>query len=552
MRSGPQCLRGADGFTRYTASRMRLAVLFTGTALTLTAAGPYQRLVSEHFEILAPRDPEATAILHELEFVRAFFEQSAKLQSPHARSPLIFVPATSAQFARMRPGLAYGFYVPLPGRDAIVLQGLDAEFRRAVIHEYTHLAVQYSGRRYPRWLNEGIAEYYSTLRATGARAEYGHALRERVARLRASPWFEISDLVTRGTQRRAATALSEDMFYSESWLLVHMLISSERYREGWLAFCDAISLKGESATEAFQSVYHRDLEQVRADLRAYFEAGHLEAQSAPMIRPQIKLTAFDADGFDIEATTAGVEGWSGRKEEARRVYQKLVRAAEERCKWQRELGDVAEAAGLFGDALHHRRIDLDCRKDAAAACDLARGVGLHPSPATELVAIATERLRGSENCGYGFYWLGMLAYRNGRFPDAAALLEKARGLPEALAAQVERLAQDASGRGTVRSGQTPGAVPVKPADDNVEILSADAKPRLSRVEGVLEQATCTGQTARITIRGKVAVFMFYVEDRAQFAGLACGVQKRTVSVGFEQVTLPRVGSVAAVRELQFR
>ena len=532
---------------------MRLAVLFTGTALTLTAAGPYQRLVSEHFEILAPRDPEATAILHELEFARAFFDQSAKLQSPHARSPLIFVSATDAQFARMRgPGLAYGFYVPLPGRDAIVLQGLDAEFRRAVIHEYTHLAVQYSGRRYPRWLNEGIAEYYSTLRADGARAaEYGHALPERVARLRASPWFEISDLVTRGTQRRAATALSEDMFYSESWLLVHMLISSERYRDGWLAFCDAISQKGESAAEAFESVYHRNLEQVRADLRAYFEGGHLEAQSAPMIRPQSKLTTFDADGFDIEATTAGVEGWSGRKEEARRVYQKLVRTAEERCKWQRELGDVAEAAGLFGDALHHRRIDLDCRKDTAAACDLARGVGLHPSPAPELVALATERLRGSENCGYGFYWLGMLAYRNGRFPEAAALLEKARGLPEALAAQVERLAQDASGRGTVRSGQTPGAVPVKSADDHVEILSADAKPQLSRVEGVLEQAACTGQTARLSIRGKVAVFMFYVEDRAQFAGLACGLQKRTVSVGFEQVTLPRVGSVAAVRELQF-
>ena len=365
-----------------------------------------------------------------------------------------------------------------------------------------------------------------------------------MARLRTSPWFEIDDLVTRGTQRRAATALSEDMFYSESWLLVHMLISSERYREGWLAFCDAISQKGESAAEAFESVYHRNLEQVRADLRAYFEAGHLEAQSAPMSRPQTKLTAFDADGFDIEATTAGVEGWSGRKEEARRVYQKLARAAEEGCKWQRELGDVAEAAGLFGDALHHRRIDLDCHKDAAAACDLARGVGLHPSPATELVALATERLRGSGNCGYGFYWLGMLAYRNGRFPDAAALLEQARGLPEALAAEVERLAQDASRRG--------GAAPVKPADDNVEILPADDKPPLSRVEGVLEQATCTGQTARISIRGKVAVFMFYVEDRAQFAGLACGVQKRTVSVGFERVTLPRVGSVAAVRELQFR
>src|SRR5262249_43175438 len=134
----------------------------------------------------------------------------------------------------------------------------------------------------------------------------------------------------------------------------------------------------------------------------------------------------------------------------------------------------------------------------------------------------------------------------------AALLEQARGLPEAVAAEVDRLAQDASRRGAVRSGQTPVTGPGKPGDSSVEVVSADDKPPLSRMEGVLENATCTGQTARISVRGKVAVFTFYVEDRARFAGLVCGVQKRTVSVGFEQVTLPRAGSVAAIRELQFR
>ncbi len=533
----------------------RLAALFIATALPLAAAGPYQRLVSEHFEILAPRDAEAAAVLRELEYARAFFSQSAKLHSPHARLPLVFVPATSAQFARMRgPGMAYGFYVPLPGRDAIVLEGLDRTLRRAVIHEYTHLAVQYSGGRYPRWLGEGVAEYYSTLRAAvGGRAEYGHALPERVTRLRESPWFEIGDLVNRETQRRNATALSEDVFYAQSWLLVHMLISAERYRDGWTAFRDAISLKGASAAEAFDNVYKRSFEQVRDDLRAYFAAGRIEEQSTPMARPEVKIAVFEADGFDVEATTAGVEGWSGRKEEARRVYQKLVRASEEACKWQRELGDVAESAGLLNDALHHRRKDLDCRKDTAAACNLARGLGLHPSPAADLIALATEGLRGSGNCGLGSYWLGMRAYRSGRFPEAAALLEQARGLPDAVAVEVDQMAQDAARRGAVRTAPpTPPIGTAPPADGSVEVVAADDKPPLSRVEGVLEQAICTGPTARINVRGKVAVYTFYVEDRGKFDGLACGTQKRPVSVGFEQVKLPRVGSVAAVRELQFR
>ncbi len=531
---------------------MRLAALLTATALIMPAAVPYQRLVSEHFEILAPRDPEATAVLHQLEFARTFFEQSAKLRSPHARSPLIFVPATEAQFARMRgPGLAYGFYVPLPGRDAIVLQGLETTLRRAAIHEYAHLAFQYSGGRYPRWLNEGLAEYYSTLRSVGARAEYGHALPERLARLRSSPWLEIGDLMARGPQRRGTTASSEDMFYSESWLLVHMLISSDLYRKGWPDFRDEISRKGQSSAEAFQSVYHRDLEQVRSDLRAYFAAGQIEQQSSPMIRPEVKIATFAADGFDIEATTAGVEGWSGRNAEARLAYQKLVRASDDGCKWQRELGDAAEAAGLFDDALQHRRIDLDCRKDTATACDLARGVGLHPSPPAGLVALATERLRGSESCGYGFYWLGLRAYRDGRLADVAALLEQARGLPEAVAVDVDRMAQ-ALRRGAARSGQTRAPEPVKPGDGEVEILPAEDKPPLGRMEGVLEHAACTGQTARLNVRGKLAVFVFYVEDRSRFADLACGAQKRTVTVGFEPVTLPRVGAVSAVRELQFR
>lgn len=530
---------------------MRLAGLFIATAIILAAA-PYQRLVSEHFEILAPRDPEATAVLHQLEFARAFFEQSAKLRSPHARSPLIFVPATSAQFARMRgPGLAYGFYVPLPGRDAIVMEGLEPTLRRAAIHEYTHLAMQYSGRRNPRWLDEGIAEYYSTLRSAGARAEYGHALPERMARLRSSPWLEIGELLTRGQQRRGTTALSEDMFYSESWLLVHMLITSEPYRKGWPDFRDAISLEGRSSEKAFESVYHRDLEQVRSDLRAYFAAGEIEVQSVPMIRPQVTVTAFAADGFDIEATTAGVEGWSGRTAEARLAYQKLVRASEDGCKWQRELGDAAEAAGLFGDALQHRRIDLDCRKDIAAACDLARAVGLHPSPPAALTALATERLRGRENCGYGFYWLGLRAYRDGRLLEAAALLEQARGLPEAVAAEVDRVAK-AARQSAARSGEKRVPEPVESGGGEVEILPAEDKPPLGRMEGILEHAACTGQTARINVRGKLAVFVFYVEDRSRFAGFACGAQKRAVTVGFEPVTLPRVGAVSAVRELQFR
>ena len=87
---------------------MRLAVLFTTTALTLSAATPYQRLVSEHFEILAPRDPEANAVLLHLEFARAFFEREAKAP-PAPRTLAADLRARHQRpvrpHARARPGL---------------------------------------------------------------------------------------------------------------------------------------------------------------------------------------------------------------------------------------------------------------------------------------------------------------------------------------------------------------------------------------------------------------------------------------------------------------
>jgi hypothetical protein len=69
-----------------------------------------------------------------------------------------------------------------PG-DSIVLSDLDLERTRVAIHEYVHLLVSHSGLSIPLWLNEGMAEVYSTLEAKDGKLVLGEMKRDRVLAL---------------------------------------------------------------------------------------------------------------------------------------------------------------------------------------------------------------------------------------------------------------------------------------------------------------------------------------------------------------------------------
>jgi hypothetical protein len=99
---------------------------------------------------------------------------------------------------------------------------------RAILHEYTHLIVANALARMPIWLNEGLAEFYSTftLLDGGKRAQIGRPIGEHLGLLDGTlrvPLVELlkadrtSPLYNEGNRASA--------FYAESWALTHMLLS---------------------------------------------------------------------------------------------------------------------------------------------------------------------------------------------------------------------------------------------------------------------------------------------------------------------------------------
>ena len=99
----------------------------------------------------------------------------------------------------------------------------DGEWRRLVAHEYVHTVVSRSIGRLPTWLNEGLAEYYSTFQARGMIATIGRPVIDHILELRkrvlpGDVLFIDADLSSPLVGGRLRL-----LYYAESWGMVHML-----------------------------------------------------------------------------------------------------------------------------------------------------------------------------------------------------------------------------------------------------------------------------------------------------------------------------------------
>ena len=125
------------------------------------------------------------------------------------------------------------------------------------------------------------------------------------------------------------------------------------------------------------------------------------------------------------------------------------------------------------------------------------------------------------------------------------LLNLAKGLPDPYYTQASQLRETVQNR---LDQKQEAAEPNK----NVEVINADEPAPVSRAEGTLESVDCNRKPVKLELRTKLALFTFYVEDRAKFPGLACGVQKRPVAIVYEQANLPGVGRAGVIRQLEWR
>ena len=127
-----------------------------------------------------------------------------------------------------------GYFLATESANYIAVSGSKGKRSKGetIYHEYIHYWINNNFRRdeVPAWLNEGLAEYYSTLKVRDNRRIYlGDLIDSHIYVLRDQKpipvtrlfEFENADIHRNGLSNRT-------VFYAQSWALVHMLASEKR------------------------------------------------------------------------------------------------------------------------------------------------------------------------------------------------------------------------------------------------------------------------------------------------------------------------------------
>ncbi|HEX5706387.1 MAG TPA: DUF1570 domain-containing protein [Pyrinomonadaceae bacterium] len=249
----------------------------------------WTRVTSRNFTLIGDATEEQIrrVALRLEQFRQAFslFSRGSRLSSGVPVNVVVF--RDDAAFAPFKPARegrtseVAGYFAAGPEANFIALTAAHrAEDPYSVIfHEYAHLLVRNNMRNTPAWLNEGLAEYYSTFELTDnqRKVRLGRAVARHAQLLRRERFIPLGRLVS----LEATSQLHDDarertgLFYAESWALVHYFLHG-RGAAGRAQFDAYVRLLdgGEaSGVDAFRRAFGATPETLEGELRQYVERG---------------------------------------------------------------------------------------------------------------------------------------------------------------------------------------------------------------------------------------------------------------------------------------
>jgi tetratricopeptide (TPR) repeat protein len=585
------------------APRAAFACLAFAACLPAATQDPWLKITSANFELYTTAGERAGRdLIRHFEQVRSFFLQAFGSRLPASRPARIIAFRNEKEYQPYRPNeFATAFFQPGAAHDFIVMSSASSDHYAVAVHEYTHLMIHQSGMEIPPWLNEGLAELYSSLEPRGTKMLVGQVIPGRLQVLRSEPWIPLAALLAAEHGSPYYNEKSRaGMFYAESWALVHMLNLDPAYRPQLKSLVAA--LKENDPAAAFLKAYGKQTGEVEAALRTYFNGSTVRAQlfdvqipksvDAPEIQPTASLPA-------RLALAELLGNYRGRGEQAGAAYEQLAKDYPDRWEVAEGWGQFAWQQRKLADAARHfaRAMELGCRnlpsllvyarvlgynnqpKEEAAV--LLKTAGLFPESdevnlelgatlvrngnfgAAAAALLAVKKVGTAEEAYRLFYNLAYAQYRLGDAPHARENNAKARNNtrnPAEMAA-IDRL-QQALDRPPVRAD---GAV--QPPDDDAadvprlqrrkpgneagnepgnEPAEAPALPQLPSVEGMLEDMEC-GTLARLHVRVEGEVEIFVIPDPSKVAihgtngetiELQCGPQKPPRALRIAYQALP--------------
>jgi tetratricopeptide (TPR) repeat protein len=579
----------------------------------LAAADQWVKLTTPNFELYttAGEKKGREAILY-FEQVRSFFlEASASKRASEFPVRIVAFRGEKQYHPYRLNEFAIAYFTRGRNRDYIVMQDISGEHYPVAIHEYTHLILEHSGLKPPPWLNEGMAELYSTLTPVGKKTAIGDIIPGRARTLLNTQWIPLEALTS--ADHKSPLYNERDragIFYAESWLLTHMLFFSSSYRSNFAKFLAEVG-SGKSMDEACRAAFGKRLPEVQVDLHQYLGSGHF---LRAVFDVKLEKSAEDPDvseatAFESGMVLADLLALTHRTSEALIAYQLLAKSYPGKPDVEESLGYLAWQAGDKEAAREHFAHALAAGTKNARMCFDYAMLSRHSGDAVkESLPAFQKALELKPDYAEARVQFGLMLVNTRNYPEAIVQLnqvkkidpeqaqwyfpalafaylqtgdkEKARENAEAAkkwaktpqqAEHADALLRSLEARSTnARSLPPTEKVPVIRRVERSEfavVEEAAANPfvakddKMKHVQGIAQRLDCSGKEARFHVLVDKAPMIFLIPDPDRVLikhsdelkhDFSCGVQKPyKVSIDFAILPDAKTGTAGIVRGLEF-
>ncbi len=191
-----------------------------------------------------------------------------------------------------------GLYQKGQSEDYIALDlSTEGDYKwHTVFHEYAHLLLNSNTFEWPAWFDEGFAELFSTIDLSGKTALIGRAPDYAVEMIVSNRLIPVAELfaVQHDSAIYNESGDHRNMFYAESWLIVHYLEDKRLIKPVILSFAQT---HGRLDAQVFQKNTGMSFAEFDRALQDYIRANRLVAWNTPL------PTGIDANSFQSRALT---------------------------------------------------------------------------------------------------------------------------------------------------------------------------------------------------------------------------------------------------------
>jgi hypothetical protein len=313
--------------TRPIARSLFLVMLLGVLAMSAHAAepSPWLEIHSTHFTVITDAgEKKGKEVALRFEQMRAVFAtllMKDRLNEPLPLTILAFKNDKdyyqSAPLYQGQPISVPGFFVPGQDQNFIVLNLFEEESWRAVAHDFAHLVLNYNYPPVEGWFDEGLAEYFSSIRIDNKQVEIGgdpelsnvftQDLLQNQKETRNPPksltellsgqvWLTLPDLLTMKHDTSTYTeATHHTLFYAQSWITIHYLLHEKKLPETG-AYFDLVENQRVPVEEAIQKAYGITPVQFDQAVKSYFHSltplftaldASKQSNPLPPVQPQI-------------------------------------------------------------------------------------------------------------------------------------------------------------------------------------------------------------------------------------------------------------------------